>query len=510
MASTYTDGLGIELIGSGDKAGSWGDVTNNNLKALDQAIRGYSSIALTGASSTINLEDGMTVSQDSGAARIRSSVIKFTGAGATHTLTLQVGGSSSGMKTSFIAINALDSTYDLRIDANGSTDLTIPNGYAAHVHIDGTSVLNSYTNFLTESLMVGSGSANGIIKSNGNYDLILKTGDTTTGSIVIENGSSGDIQINPNGSGPVQIYSSFLDFPQSTAVRLTNSLNEALDFKEGSNSYLEFDTSGKKVVIGEETSDCETLQIDTATVDLSVQATSLSLNTSSTTALDFKKSSTSLLSLDTTNTKVVIPTVDINGGAIDGATIGGASAGAGTFTSVNSADMALTGGDAYLNFSTLNSATGFGLRESSGAFQIKNKTGSNDDWGQPYHAGMKSGSGAYLEVTNTSFGNAANTSYTFDISSLGISSGDIPRIIEIWAKRTGSSDDAGYAQNTWVRMDGGGNYGNANGGYPVSSTHDTVRIHTGSASGAAVSSLTNGNRTELSSTGWDLYCRVWA
>ncbi|MCJ8270519.1 MAG: hypothetical protein MJK04_14075, partial [Psychrosphaera sp.] len=68
---------------------------------------------------------------------------KFTGAGATHTLTLQVGGTSTGIKTSFIAINALDSTYDLKIDANGS-DLTIPNGYAAHVHIDGSSVINSY------------------------------------------------------------------------------------------------------------------------------------------------------------------------------------------------------------------------------------------------------------------------------------------------------------------------------------------------------------------------------
>ena len=38
MASTYTDGLAVEIIGSGDKAGSWGDVTNNNLKAF-QTVR---------------------------------------------------------------------------------------------------------------------------------------------------------------------------------------------------------------------------------------------------------------------------------------------------------------------------------------------------------------------------------------------------------------------------------------------------------------------------------------
>jgi len=79
MASTYTDGLGIELIGTGDRAGSWGDVTNNNLQSLEQSIRGVSTVALTGTTSTLNIGDGSTASETATDAAGRSSVIIFTG-----------------------------------------------------------------------------------------------------------------------------------------------------------------------------------------------------------------------------------------------------------------------------------------------------------------------------------------------------------------------------------------------------------------------------------------------
>jgi hypothetical protein len=40
MASTYSDRLKLELQGSGENAGSWGDKTNNNLERR-QCIRIY-------------------------------------------------------------------------------------------------------------------------------------------------------------------------------------------------------------------------------------------------------------------------------------------------------------------------------------------------------------------------------------------------------------------------------------------------------------------------------------
>jgi len=56
------------------------------------------------------------------------------------------------------------------------------------------------------SLITGSGSANGVLESNGDYDLILQTGNSTTGSITIADGADGDINIDPNGLGVVNVY----------------------------------------------------------------------------------------------------------------------------------------------------------------------------------------------------------------------------------------------------------------------------------------------------------------
>ena len=50
MASTYSDRLKLELQGSGENSGTWGDKTNNNLEVLDAFAAGYISKAVGGNS----------------------------------------------------------------------------------------------------------------------------------------------------------------------------------------------------------------------------------------------------------------------------------------------------------------------------------------------------------------------------------------------------------------------------------------------------------------------------
>ena len=40
MASSYSD-LGIELMATGENAGTWGTKTNTNLQIVEKAIAGY-------------------------------------------------------------------------------------------------------------------------------------------------------------------------------------------------------------------------------------------------------------------------------------------------------------------------------------------------------------------------------------------------------------------------------------------------------------------------------------
>tara|TARA_Y100000817_G_scaffold49439_4_gene35372 strand:- start:11127 stop:13079 length:1953 start_codon:yes stop_codon:yes gene_type:complete len=227
MASTYTDGLAVEIIGSGDKAGSWGDVTNNNLKALEEGISRYAEISAAGSNtSTLNIPDGQTAYTDD--SKGRSAVIKWTGAiasGDSHTVTLQVGGAEA-TQARFTAINGLSSSKDLVIDTASGTSLTIPNGYSANIHIDGSgNVINSLSGLAVEKIAlknneiisnetndeiiiaadtvkVGDDGA-ATLSSNGNQDLILKTGNTTTGSITLVDGTDGDISITPHNNGKV-------------------------------------------------------------------------------------------------------------------------------------------------------------------------------------------------------------------------------------------------------------------------------------------------------------------
>jgi hypothetical protein len=57
MASTYSS-LKIELIGTGDQAGTWGATTNTNLgTALEQAITGTSNVTFASSNAAIALTD---------------------------------------------------------------------------------------------------------------------------------------------------------------------------------------------------------------------------------------------------------------------------------------------------------------------------------------------------------------------------------------------------------------------------------------------------------------------
>ena len=55
MASSYSTDLKLELMVTGENAGTWGTKTNTNLNLLQQAIAGYQSISIAGGAQTTAL-----------------------------------------------------------------------------------------------------------------------------------------------------------------------------------------------------------------------------------------------------------------------------------------------------------------------------------------------------------------------------------------------------------------------------------------------------------------------
>ena len=124
MASTYTNG-GIEKIGSGEQAGTWGTTTNNNLDIIDKAINGVQALTLSGTTDTFTVTDG-TVS-DAGA-----KVLVLGGSpSGTHTLTLAPNDSDKV----HLVQNGTNQTVNISQGSGGNAVLTA--GEIAWIFCDG-------------------------------------------------------------------------------------------------------------------------------------------------------------------------------------------------------------------------------------------------------------------------------------------------------------------------------------------------------------------------------------
>jgi hypothetical protein len=136
MASTYSTNLAIELIGTGDQAGSWGNTTNTNLGTLiEQAISGYVTQAVsTGTDTTITIPNGAT-----GVAR--NMYIELTGTGGASTNLIV----PANKKLYFIFNNT--SSGQVTVKVSGQTGVSVPNKAKIILVSNGTDVVDA-TNYI--------------------------------------------------------------------------------------------------------------------------------------------------------------------------------------------------------------------------------------------------------------------------------------------------------------------------------------------------------------------------
>ena len=80
MASTYTTNIRLTKQGDGDNANTWGEILNNVLSLVDQAVGSYTTITV-GATSSVALTENQGSADQS-----RSAVLEIAGTvGGAHT-----------------------------------------------------------------------------------------------------------------------------------------------------------------------------------------------------------------------------------------------------------------------------------------------------------------------------------------------------------------------------------------------------------------------------------------
>jgi len=243
MASSYTP-LGVELMVTGENAGTWGTKTNANLSLFEQLTGGFSSLSIAGGagSQALTIADGAIT----GTAQYR--MIEFTGSitgnrvitipldvenyyilknstsGAYTVQFKYVSGSgdtftfaTTNKKTAIVFATANDGTNPDIIEVQTGGDVvddTSPqlggdldvNGFditsASNADVDIAPNGTGNVVLKTDLVSVGGGSEVGHVSSNGAYDLKLDTNSSTNSSnLTITDAANGDITINANGTG---------------------------------------------------------------------------------------------------------------------------------------------------------------------------------------------------------------------------------------------------------------------------------------------------------------------
>ena len=132
MASSTSSDLKLELITTGEKAGTWGTITNTNLQILEQAASGYLTQSVASADLALSLS---TFAVSNG----KNLYYKFTGTlAANRTVTMP-----DGAERVFIVEDATarsSSNYTLTVKTVSGTGVTIPVGAKIVLYSDGTNI----------------------------------------------------------------------------------------------------------------------------------------------------------------------------------------------------------------------------------------------------------------------------------------------------------------------------------------------------------------------------------
>ena len=214
MASTFTP-LGVELQATGENAGTWGTKTNTNLSLISQLVSGYNAQSIAGGSQTtaLTIVDGNTT----GTAQHR--MIEFTGTiSGNQIVTIPL-----DVETFYILKNTTSGSHTVQFKyASGSGDSVT---FAASDK--GTKIVFASANDGTnpDIIEIPLGISNVVDDTTPQLG-----GDLDMNGQDIVTTSNANIDLNPNGSGVVNLV--------GNATRAaTLRFNEDTD--DGSN-YIEF------------------------------------------------------------------------------------------------------------------------------------------------------------------------------------------------------------------------------------------------------------------------------
>jgi len=221
MASTFSSDLKLELMATGENAGTWGTKTNTNLNLVQQAVAGYQAIDVASSDVALAMTDA-TISN------ARNATLKLTGTlAANRTVTIP-----DSIEKVYNVVDGTDHAgYTLTFKTSSGSGVLLCEGNCYVLYSDGTNVVkaNEYRKWrvvsASETVQAG---AQLLVNTNGGAVTITlpaspATGDEVsfidqgydfnTNALTIGRNSSnianaaGDLVVNTQGAGLTLVFS---------------------------------------------------------------------------------------------------------------------------------------------------------------------------------------------------------------------------------------------------------------------------------------------------------------
>ena len=268
MPSSFSTDLKLELMVTGENAGTWGTKTNTNLNLLQQAIAGFQSISIAGGAQTTALTmDNAAISN------ARNAVIELTG-----TITgNQVVTIPNGIEKTYIIFNNTVGAFTVQFKTASGTGYTFAttDKTTRIFYSNGTNIIDSLLvntagiDTLTNKTLTSPKIGTSILDTNGNELALLTATASAVNELTIANAATGNsptisatgsdtnvgINLTPKGTGGIVLPAGAVGTP---ALTTSGDLNtgiyfpsaDTIAFTEGGSEAMRIDSDGD-VGIGE-------------------------------------------------------------------------------------------------------------------------------------------------------------------------------------------------------------------------------------------------------------------
>ena len=230
MASTFTT-LGIELMATGENAGTWGTKTNTNLSMVQSAVAGYVEKSIAGGAQTtaLSITDGDNTESTSVA---RQAVIKLTGTISGN----QIVTVPDSVEKLYVVVNGTSGGHTVQFktaSGSGITFATTDKG-TKFFFSDGTNI-NEIVSTTVPADTITTGDAASSFATSAGAVLIDSQASTTTvdghTGVTIQSSNSGDITLD------------------SVADIVLDAAGNDWSFKAGGTEVLKITNSSSDVII---------------------------------------------------------------------------------------------------------------------------------------------------------------------------------------------------------------------------------------------------------------------